>query len=177
MVLEGFDISINTILGISIISLSVVSIIIGTLMLLKEKGLKKILFLLGSVELGYIFIAFGIGILSPDTPFGLFALKGGILHLISASLGFILLIQVGLSISYATNKAYFGDISGIAKEMKFTCIFFIIGFLSIIGIPPFIGFASKLTIYESIYQINPILSIIAIICNVLLLSVFVKILI
>lgn len=177
MVLEGFDISINTILGISIIALSVVTVLIGTLMLLREKGLKKLLFLLGAVELGYIFIAMGIGIMSPDTPFGLFSLKGGIFHLISASLGFILLIQVALCISYATKKTYFANLKGLTKEMKFTSVFFILSFLTIIGIPPFIGFASKLLIYESIYQINPILSIIAIICNILLLSVFVKVLI
>jgi len=177
MIFEGFDVSVNMILGILIIALSVVTILIGTLMLLKEKGFKKLLILLGAVELGYIFISLGIGIIAPDTTYGLYSLKGGIFHLISAVLGFILLIQVGLCISYTTKKTYFSKLSGLAKDMKFTSIFFIIGFLTIIGIPPFIGFASKILIYESIYQINPILTIIAIICNILLLSVFVKILI
>ena len=86
MVLEGFDLSISSIVGISIISLSVVTVLIGTVMLLRERGLKRLLFLLGSVELGYIFMAIGIAMMSPDTPFGLYSLKGGIFHFINASI-------------------------------------------------------------------------------------------
>ena len=41
--------------------------------------------------------------------------------------------------------------------------------------PPLNGFASKILIYESTYQVNPILSIIAILCSILLLAVFVKV--
>jgi len=41
--------------------------------------------------------------------------------------------------------------------------------------PPLNGFASKLLIYESTYLINPILSIIAILCSILLLAVFIKV--
>jgi len=37
------------------------------------------------------------------------------------------------------------------------------------------GFASKLLIYESTFQLNPILSIIAILSSIMLLAVFVKI--
>ncbi len=37
------------------------------------------------------------------------------------------------------------------------------------------GFASKLLIYQSTYQISPILSIIAILCSIMLLAVFVKV--
>jgi len=60
--------------------------------------------------------------------------------------------------------------------MKYTTVFFIIGLLAVSGLPPFNGFASKLLIYESTYQLNPILSIVAILSSILLLAIFVKVL-
>ena len=59
--------------------------------------------------------------------------------------------------------------------MKYTTIFFVIGFLAVSGMPPFNGFASKILIYESTYQLNPILAIVAILCSILLLATFVKV--
>ena len=59
--------------------------------------------------------------------------------------------------------------------MKFTTIFFLIGAFSIAGIPPFNGFASKLLIYESVYHVNPILSIIAMLVSILTLASFMKV--
>ena len=59
--------------------------------------------------------------------------------------------------------------------MKYTTIFCLIGLLAVSGMPPMNGFASKLLIYESIYLINPILAIVAILCSILLLAVFVKV--
>jgi len=64
---------------------------------------------------------------------------------------------------------------GLARNMKYTAVFFIIGLLAVSGMPPFNGFASKLLIYESTYQLNPILAIIAILASILLLAVFVKV--
>jgi multicomponent Na+:H+ antiporter subunit D len=64
---------------------------------------------------------------------------------------------------------------GLARNMKYTTIFFIIGLLAIAGMPPMNGFASKIIIYESTYQLNPILAIIAILCSILLLAMFVKV--
>jgi multicomponent Na+:H+ antiporter subunit D len=64
---------------------------------------------------------------------------------------------------------------GLARNMKFTAVFFIIGLLAVAGMPPMNGFASKLLIYESTYQLSPILAIIAILCSIMLLAVFVKV--
>jgi multicomponent Na+:H+ antiporter subunit D len=59
--------------------------------------------------------------------------------------------------------------------MKYTTVFFLIGLLAVSGIPPMNGFSSKLLIYESTYQLNPIISIIAILASIMLLAVFVKV--
>jgi multicomponent Na+:H+ antiporter subunit D len=59
--------------------------------------------------------------------------------------------------------------------MKYTTVFLIIGLLAVAGMPPLNGFASKFLIYESVYQLNPILSIVAILCSILMLAIFVKV--
>ena len=58
--------------------------------------------------------------------------------------------------------------------MKWTTIFYVIGALSISGIPPSNGFASKLLIYESVYHFNPIIAIVAMITSILTLASFTK---
>ena len=59
--------------------------------------------------------------------------------------------------------------------MKYTTVFFLIGLAAVSGLPPMNGFASKLIIYQSTFQINPLLTIVAILCSILLLAVFVKV--
>jgi len=51
---------------------------------------------------------------------------------------------------------------------------FLIGLLAISGMPPLNGFASKLLIYESVYSIHPLLSIIALLGSIMLLAIFSK---
>jgi len=58
--------------------------------------------------------------------------------------------------------------------MKWTTILYIIGTLSISGIPPLNGFSSKILIYESVYQFHPILTITGIIVSILTLASFTK---
>jgi multicomponent Na+:H+ antiporter subunit D len=86
-----------------------------------------------------------------------------------------LLFLVAGAVYYATKETSLDKMGGLARNMKYTTIFFIIGLLAISGIPPMNGFASKLLIYESTFQLNPILSIVAILSSIMLLAVFIKV--
>ena len=79
------------------------------------------------------------------------------------------------AIYYATKETSLNKMGGLARNMKYTAIFFLIGSIAVAGMPPMNGFASKLHIYESTHQVNPILAIVAILCSILLLAVFVKV--
>jgi len=63
---------------------------------------------------------------------------------------------------------------GLGHNMKFTLILYIIGALSIAGIPPLNGFASKFLIYESVYQFNPVLAVVAMLVSIITLASFTK---
>ena len=64
---------------------------------------------------------------------------------------------------------------GMGRNMKWTCAFFLIGALAISGVPPFNGFSSKLMIYEAVYHLNPMLTIIALMVSVMTLASFTKV--
>ncbi len=175
----------NIILGAVIVALAVLSIFIGVFMALKRSDFTKMIAYVAVAEIGYMFLAIGAAIstfyINPDTgamqltTSGEMALKGGLFHILNDALDIGLLFLVAGAVYFATKQTSLNKLGGLARNMKYTTIFFLIGLLSVSGMPPMNGFASKLMIYQSIYQISPILSIIAILCSIMLLAVFVKV--
>lgn len=175
--LFGRDLTIylNSVLGLVIILLAVITIIIGVIMALIQIDFKRLIAYAAVAEIGYMFLGIGTGIAALGTTFGKTALEGGIFHIINDALDVGLLFLVAGAIFYTTKEYSLNKMGGLARNMKFTTVFFIIGLLAVAGMPPMNGFASKLLIYESTYQLSPILAIIAILCSILLLAVFVKV--
>jgi multicomponent Na+:H+ antiporter subunit D len=85
-----------------------------------------------------------------------------------------LLFLTAGALFYRVGHRDLNRMGGLGHKMKITSIFFIIGALSIAGIPPFNGFASKFMIYESVYQFNPILAVIAMLVSLITLASFAK---
>ncbi len=170
-----FDIPVSTFIGWLIIPLAVISIIVGVMMALRQTDFKRLIAFAAVAEIGYMFLAIGTGLAALGTAYGRTALEGGIFHIINDALDVGLLFLVAGAIYYATKERSLNEMGGLARNMKYTTIFFIIGFLAVAGMPPFNGFASKLLIYESTFQLNPILAIVAILCSILLLATFVKV--
>jgi len=126
-------------------------------------------------EIGYIVLAIGAGLTAMGTSYGNMAFRGGIFHIINDALDVGLLFLVAGAIYYATKQTSLNQMGGLSRNMKYTTVFFLIGLLAVAGMPPMNGFASKLLIYQSTYQVNPIITIVAILCSILLLAVFVKV--
>jgi multicomponent Na+:H+ antiporter subunit D len=171
-----FTLPAHVLIGWILIALAIVSIIIGVIMALVQTDLVRLIGYVAVAEVGYMFLAVGTALAALGTPYATVALQGGVLHLLNDALDIGLLFLVAGAIFYATKKRSLDDISGLARTMKYTTIFFIIGLLAVAGMPPLNGFASKFLIYESVYQLNPILSIIALLCSILMLAIFVKVL-
>jgi multicomponent Na+:H+ antiporter subunit D len=172
---SNISINMSGLLGIIIVILAILTILIGVLMALKESDFKRMIAFAAVAEIGYMILAVGAAMSSLGTELGVNALKGGIFHILNDALDVGLLFLVAGAIYYATRETSLNRLGGLARNMKYTTIFFVIGLLAVAGMPPLNGFASKLLIYESTYLINPILSIIAILCSILLLAVFIKV--
>jgi multicomponent Na+:H+ antiporter subunit D len=170
-------------MGWILVILGLITMIVGVIMAIIQTDFKRLIAYGAIAELGYMFLGIGTGLTvlaNPEinlsaAPFAIEAIKGGIFHIINDALDVALLFMVAGAIYYTTKETSLNKLGGLARNMKYTTIFFIIGLLAISGIPPLNGFASKLLIYESTYQLNPILSIIAILSSIMLLAIFMKI--
>jgi multicomponent Na+:H+ antiporter subunit D len=106
--------------------------------------------------------------------YGRDAMAGGIFHIINNALYKGLLFLTAEALFFCIGTRDLNKMGGLARAMKFTTVFYIIGALAISGIPPFNGFTSKLMIYESVFRFSPLLSIIAMLVSVLTLASFTK---
>jgi NADH-quinone oxidoreductase subunit L len=111
-------------------------------MALTSTDMKRVLAFSTISQLGMIISALGIG-----TELGWFASQ---FHVISHALFKSLLFLCAGVVMHATHTLDLKQLGGLRKEMPQTFIVSIIGAFSLAGIPPFSGFWSKDTIFESI---------------------------
>ena len=175
-------------LGWFLILLALLTMFIGVLMALKQVNLKRLIAFAALAEIGYMLLGVGVLLASKTasytddiatsikfSSFASPALTGSIFHIMNDALDIGLLFLVAGAIYYATKETSLNRMGGLARNMKYTTVFFIIGLLAVSGTPPMNGFASKLLIYESAFLLNPIIGIIAILCSIMLLAIFVKV--
>jgi multicomponent Na+:H+ antiporter subunit D len=171
-----FDMPLHLIIGWVLVALAIVSILIGVIMALVQSDLMRLIGYTAVAEVGYMFLAIGTSVASLGTSYATVALNGGILHVLNDALDIGLLFLVAGAIFYVTKKRSLDEMGGLARTMKYTTIFFMIGLLAVAGMPPLNGFTSKFLIYESVYQLNTIISIVSILCSILMLAIFIKVL-
>ncbi len=166
-------------LGYFLIILGLISMFVGVTMALVQHDIKRLMAYHAVSQTGYMLLGVGVGLVTWGTPafsqYGFAAMEGGIFHIINHAMYKGLLFLTAGAVIYRVGTSDLNKMGGLAHSMKYTTIFFIIGALSIAGIPPFNGYASKLMIYESVYQFNPLLAVIAMIVSILTLASFVKV--
>lgn len=170
----------TTTIGWIVITMGVLSMFIGVTMAIRQSDIKRMMSYHAISQTGYMLLGVGAGLAVLGNPgalvaYGRQAISGGIFHVINHALYKSLLFLTAGALFYRVGTRDLNEMGGLAHNMKYTSIFFMIGALSISGIPPFNGFASKIMIYESVYQLNPILSVIAIIVSIITLGSFVKV--
>ena len=183
IVFDIFGLNIPFIIALTL--LSALSILFGNLLALAQKNLKKIIAYLAISELGYIILGISSGFLMQNSKFEFNAIKGGLFHIINDALdigtlsliiGVILYIaKIKNSLSYNSVSLQQNEIRGLAHKYPLLSISFLLVILALSGLPPLNGFASKIIIYESIFHLNPALTIIGVLGSILTLAVLIKI--
>ena len=131
----GTDLLLSLNLGTVICYLAAFTVIVASLIALSQDGLKRRLAFSTIGQLSYIVL--GIGLLSPK------GMIGGMTHIAMHAFGKITLFFCAGAIFVATGKKNISEMVGIGKRMPVTMIAFLIGSLSVIGLPPSGGFISK----------------------------------
>lgn len=165
----------NALIGGILIGLSLLTILVGVMMALIQTNLKRLIAFTALAEVGYMFLAIGTSLTAYGTTLSHTALTGGLFHIFNDAIDVGLLFLVTGAIYFMTKEHSLDKLGGLAHHTKAITILFFIGLYAISGMPPLNGFASKIIIYESTYQINPILSIVAIVGSIMILAVFVKV--
>ncbi|MDD4362761.1 MAG: proton-conducting transporter membrane subunit [Atribacterota bacterium] len=181
VVFSLYNIKMNTYtVGWIIIILGILSMFIGVTMAIIQKDIKRLMAYHAVSQTGYMLLGVGVGLAVLANPvaletFGIKAMEGGIFHIMNHAMYKGLLFLTAGALFYRTGTRDLNKMGGLGNKMIYTAVFFIIGAAAIAGIPPFNGFASKLIIYESVFQFNPLLSIIAMLVSILTLASFVKV--
>ncbi|MBP1912445.1 proton-conducting transporter transmembrane domain-containing protein [Thermococcus stetteri] len=121
-----------------------ITVVVASFLAVLQEDIRK-LFAYSSVgQVGYILLAFGLG-----TGLGF---AGGLFHVLSHAVFKGLFWLVTAAIILQTGKTEFKDFGGLAEKMPYTLAMALIAVLSLAGIPPMAGFASKWLIYEAAIQ-------------------------
>ena len=176
--LYGVSLNMATV-GWIVIILGVLSMFIGVTMAIPQTDIKRLMAYHAISQTGYMLLGVGVGLAvlgnaEALATYGRDAMAGGIFHIINHAMYKGLLFLTAGALFYRLGHRDLNRMGGLGHNMKFTAIFFIIGALAISGIPPLNGFASKFMIYESVYQFNPILAIIAMLVSIITLASFTK---
>jgi len=160
-------------LGGSPIMLDVVSWIAGITiiyagaMALAQRGIKRLLIYSTVSQIGYIVLG-----LSLDSTLGL---TGALLHFVNHMFFKDLLFLAAGAIMVQAHAKNLDDVTGLGRKMPVTLSFFMVGALSLAGVPPFSGFTSKWIIYEACMQNGQVvLAILSLAGSVFTMAYFVK---
>jgi len=145
-------------IGIIILSVSLVSGVLGVMMAIVQHDLKRLLAYHSIENIGIIGIGIGtgaIGIATGNTVLGLLGLSGGLLHVLNHSLFKSLLFFSTGSVYQAAHTRNMEKLGGLMKNMPYTSLLFLTGSLAICGLPPFNGFISEYLIYLGMFKSLP----------------------
>jgi multicomponent Na+:H+ antiporter subunit D len=145
----AMDSNIINLLNSIIIIAGFLSILTGGFLALIQEDAKRLLAYSSISQMGYILCGIGIG--------SQIGLTGGFLHIINhTAFKGLLFLSLGAAI-FRVSSNKFADLGGLWKKMPLTALTCIIAALSISGIPPFGGFASKMLIGKAVGEYSIIL--------------------
>jgi formate hydrogenlyase subunit 3/multisubunit Na+/H+ antiporter MnhD subunit len=167
-----FDLNMGGPLSIVLMTIGTISIIVAVMLALVQHELQKLLSYHAISQIGYMVL--GIGTLTP------IGIAGGIFHMINNTLFKNCLFLCSGAVEKKTGTTKLEALGGLAKVMPVTFICCLIAALSISGVPPFNGFASKWMIYQGTItspagQFSFILLIAAMFGSGLTLASFIKV--
>lgn len=156
--------------GIILVSLGLLSMIVGVLMALTQRDFKRMLAYHVISQKGYMVLGIGLGTLG-----SVLGAQGGLFHLLNHSIYKSMLFMCAGAVLYRTGSQKFEELGGLGKNMPLTALTFLIGSLAISGIPPLNGFVSKYTIYLGGIEAGlPIVTVISVLVSALTFASFFK---
>ncbi|MFZ2071996.1 MAG: monovalent cation/H+ antiporter subunit D family protein [Halobacteriota archaeon] len=124
--------------------IAALGIIIGSILAIAQVNLKRMLAYSSVSQMGYIMLAVGLSISTTTYPWC--GLTPALMHVLNHALMKGCLFLVAGAFIYKFNLWDIADFRGLGRKMPYTCAAFTLAAISIIGVPPSVGFVSKLYI-------------------------------
>ncbi len=124
--------------------IAVAAILFGSVMAITQLNLKRMLAYSSIANMGYIMLAVGLSLSAVKSPWA--GLTPSLMHIANHALMKGCLFLAAGAFIYKAELWEITEFKGLAKKMPYTCAAFVIAALSMIGIPPTVGFVSKLYI-------------------------------
>ncbi|MCU0379172.1 MAG: hypothetical protein MUC78_13035 [Bacteroidales bacterium] len=125
-----------------LLTIGVLTIITAVLMALMQHDSKRLLGYHAVSQVGYMIVGFGLG--------SLVGIAAGLFHMINNAIYKSGLFLSTGAVERQTGKSDIAELGGLSKAMPVTFAASLIFAMSISGVPPFNGFASKWMIYQGI---------------------------
>jgi formate hydrogenlyase subunit 3/multisubunit Na+/H+ antiporter MnhD subunit len=125
-----------------LLTIGVITIISAVMMALIQHNYKRLLGFHAVSQVGYMILGFGLG--------SFIGIAAGLFHMINHALYKSGLLLSAGCIEYRTGKENIDDLGGLSRAMPITFFSSLIFAMSISGVPPLNGFASKWMIYQGI---------------------------
>lgn len=143
----GFDIFKDTRIIDVLFVFGLMGMIFGSLSAIKENDIRRMIAFSSVAQIGYIYMGFGMG-----TQYGMVA---SVFHILShaATKSLLFIAAIGLTdVSGGSRK--FIDLTGSGYRNKWAGVTFTVGSLSMVGVPLFSGFISKLLFAQAAVQVD-----------------------
>ncbi|MGD0138070.1 MAG: proton-conducting transporter membrane subunit [Tepidisphaeraceae bacterium] len=167
--------------GALIAVLGAITLFTGTMQALKQEQSKRLLAFHSIGQIGYILLGTGACMALLRTPsLAAFALFGALFHVMNHGVFKGLLFLNAGSMLHATGTQDLNKLGGLMKFMPLTAVTALVASLSISGVPPFNGFASKWAIFVAAIlggsgaRYLPACAVVAILTSALTLASFIK---
>jgi multicomponent Na+:H+ antiporter subunit D len=147
-------------LGTLITTIAAVTLLIASMVALTQDSLKRRLAYSTIGQLAYMVL--GAGMLSAT------GMVGGVLHLAMHAFGKITLFFCAGAIYVASKKKYISQMDGLGRRMPLTYMAFLLGSLSIIGMPPLGGFISKWNLLIGAVEADQLILVLVLVISSLL---------
>jgi multicomponent Na+:H+ antiporter subunit D len=124
--------------------ISALGIIIGSILAIAQYNLKRMLAYSSVSQMGYIMLAVGLSTSTHSELWG--GLNPALMHVLNHALMKGCLFLVAGAFIYKAELWDIVDFQGLGRKMPYTCFAFTLAAISMIGVPPSVGFVSKVYI-------------------------------
>ncbi|WP_292376503.1 proton-conducting transporter membrane subunit [Methanosarcina sp. UBA411] len=161
--------------GTLILIVGSLSAVLGVIYALKESDIKRLLAYSSIENIGIIFTGIGLYLifkLEGLQYLALLSLAGACFHAFNHALFKSLLFLCAGSVVHATGTRNIEALGGLVKSMPHTAALFLIGSVSIVGLPPTSGFVSEMMLFQAYFYSSAVPDPLLKVLLIITLSVF-----